>query len=118
MARAPRKVFCQNCGKDTTGSERSFYGNVLCSEDCREQLAEQVYFRDTPPDPDGTWFCPHCGDKNPIGDPRKELRPDCGSCGLPLDPTSASPPGKKSGCLLLLALPLVGVAAAAGALLG
>lgn len=115
MARPPRKVFCQNCGKDTTGSERTFYGNVLCSEACREQLSEKVYFRDTPPDPNGTWFCPHCGTSNLLGDPRQQMRPDCTSCKKPLDPASAAPPGRKGGCLVLVALPLVG---AAGALFG
>ena len=117
MAKAARQVFCQNCGKDTTGSERTFYGNVLCSEACREQLAEKLYFRDTPPDPDGTWFCPHCGSQNPVGDPRQQMRPDCTSCGKPLDPTSSSPPGKKAGCLLVFALPLLGLGAATGWLL-
>jgi predicted RNA-binding Zn-ribbon protein involved in translation (DUF1610 family) len=119
MSRPARQVFCQNCGKDTTGSERTFYGNVLCSDECREQLSEAVYFRDEPPDPNGTWYCPHCGEQNPIGDPRKQMRPDCTSCGKPLDPASAVPPGKKAGCLVLLAMPILGLTAAtAHALLG
>lgn len=116
-ARAPRQVFCQNCGKDTTGSERTFYGNVLCGEPCREKLAEMIYFRDGPPDPNGTWFCPHCGKPNPLGDPRTQMRPDCNSCGKPLDPASSAPPKMKKGCLMLVALPLLGLSAAAGGLL-
>ena len=62
MAAKGTKVFCQWCGKDTTGAEKTFYGNVLCGEECREKLSEAVYFRDDPPDPNGTWLCPHCGD--------------------------------------------------------
>ncbi len=105
MARASAKVFCQWCGKDITGSERTFYGNVICSEDCREGLSEAVYFRDDPPDPEGSWFCPHCGSKNALGDPRQEARPNCTACGKPLDPASATPP-KKGGCLSFVLLPL------------
>ncbi len=101
-----KTTYCQSCGKDITGAERTFYGNVICSEDCREKLAEAVYFRDDPPDPNGTWFCPHCGSKNALGDPRKEQRPNCTSCNKPLDPASATPP-KKSGCLGALLLPLL-----------
>ena len=112
MAAAGRKVYCQNCGTDTTGAERTFYGNVLCSDACREELSANVYFRDEPPDPKGIWYCPHCGKENPLGDPRKELRPDCTSCSKPLDPASATQPGKKAGCLVLAALPLVGFYAA------
>jgi uncharacterized protein (DUF983 family) len=99
-------VYCQNCGKDTTGKVLTFYGNVLCSEECKKQLGERVYFRDTPPEAGSTWFCPHCGAGNPLGDPRKNLRPECGACGRPLDPASAAPP-KKGGCLGLLLLAVV-----------
>ncbi len=101
-------VYCQNCGKDTSGKALTFYGNVLCSEACKKQLGERVYFRDTPPEPGSSWFCPHCGAGNPLGDPRKNLRPECGACGKPLDPASAAPP-RKGGCLgalLLVLLPL------------
>lgn len=109
-----KTVYCQSCGKDITGSERTFYGNVICGEECREKLSEAIYFRDEPPDPDGTWYCPHCGKGNPLGDPRKEQRPDCTSCGKPLDPANAEPP-KKGGCLgiLLLSFSLTGVGWAA-----
>ncbi|HEX5009282.1 MAG TPA: hypothetical protein VFY71_02680 [Planctomycetota bacterium] len=103
---APAKIYCQNCGKDTAGQSLTFYGNVVCSKECQKDLSERVYFRDTPPEPGSTWFCPHCGNKNPLGDPRKNLRPSCTSCGKPLDPASAAP--RKSGCLsvlLVLALP-------------
>lgn len=98
-------VYCQNCGKDTTEKQLTFYGNVICSEACKKDLSERVYFRDTPPEPGSTWYCPHCGDENALGDPRKDLRPNCASCGKALDPASATPP-KKGGCLgaLLLAM--------------
>ena len=99
------QVFCQQCGKDITGVEKTFYGNVICGEPCREKLAEAVYFRDDPPDPEGTWYCPHCGKPNPLGDPRQQARPDCTSCGKPLDPASAAPPGKR-GCLSLVLIPV------------
>lgn len=105
MAAKGTQVFCQWCGKDTTGAERTFYGNVLCSEECREKLSEAVYFRDDPPDPNGTWHCPHCGEKNPLGDPRKDSRPSCTSCSKPLDPASAAPP-KGGGCMGLILLPV------------
>src|SRR5690349_6318425 len=91
-------VYCQNCGKDTAGKALTFYGNVICSEDCKKRLSERVYFRDTPPEAGSTWYCPHCGKENPLGDPRKDLRPNCTSCKRPLDPASAPPP-KKKGCL-------------------
>ena len=107
-------VYCQNCGKDTAGEPLTFYGNVLCSEACKKDLSERVYFRDDPPEPGSTWFCPHCAAENPLGDPRKELRPSCASCSKPLDPASATPPGK-GGCLSLLLLPLgMGLWAALG----
>ena len=93
-----KATYCQWCGKDITGAERTFYGNVVCGEECREGLAEAVYFRDGPPDEGATWHCPHCAAENPIADPKKEQRPDCTSCGKPLDPASAAPP-KKGGCL-------------------
>lgn len=114
MASKNSQLFCQQCGKDITGVERTFYGNVICSEPCREKLAEAIYFRDSPPDPEGTWFCPHCGKPNKLGDPRAEARPNCTSCKKPLDPASAAPP-KKGGCLALVLLPLLG---AAGWMLG
>lgn len=105
--------YCQNCGKDTGDAEPvTFYGNILCSKDCQKSLGERLYFRDDPPEEGSTWFCPHCGNENPLGDPKVNLRPDCTSCGKPLDPASATPPGNK-GCLLLV-LPCL---AAAGALL-
>jgi hypothetical protein len=111
-----RPSFCQECGKTLQGEPITFYGNVVCSKACQKSLSERVYFRDDPPEPGSTWFCPHCGASNPLGDPRKELRPHCASCGRPLDPASAAPP--KTGCLgmllivllplgLLAALPLV-----------
>lgn len=109
--KAGAKLYCQNCGKDITGAEKTFYGNVICGEPCREELSAAVYFRDGPPDPDGTWHCPHCAAENPLGDPRKEARPNCTSCGKPLDPNSSTPP-KKGGCLSVLLLPLLGVASA------
>jgi len=101
-------VYCQNCGKDTAGTAVTFYGNVLCGEACRKDLSERLYFRDTPPEPGSVWYCPHCGGQNAMGDPRKQLRPNCSQCGKPLDPASATPP-RKQGCLgllLLLAVPL------------
>jgi predicted RNA-binding Zn-ribbon protein involved in translation (DUF1610 family) len=100
-------VYCQNCGKDTAGKALTFYGNVICSEECKKLLSERVYFRDTPPEPGSTWYCPHCGKQNPLGDPRKNLRPNCASCGRPLDPASAPPPKSKGclGALLLVLLP-------------
>ena len=104
-------VYCQECGKQTEGEPITFYGNVVCSKACQKSLSERVYFRDDPPEPGSNWFCPHCGASNPLGDPRKDLRPNCASCHKPLDPASASPPGK-GGCLGLLLLPLgVGLAA-------
>lgn len=108
-------VYCQNCGKDTAGQPLSFYGNVICSEECKKLLSERVYFRDIPPEAGSTWFCPHCAAENPLGDPREELRPDCMACGKGLDPGSAAPP-KKGGCMgvLLLALCAVGIAGCFG----
>jgi hypothetical protein len=107
-------VYCQNCGKDTAGAGVTFYGNVLCGEACKKDLSERLYFRDTPPEPGSVWYCPHCGGQNPMGDPRKQLRPNCTQCGKPLDPASAAPPGKQ-GCLGLLVVALLpaGLAAAA-----
>ena len=70
-----------------------------------KDLSERVYFRDDPPEPGSTWFCPHCAAENPLGDPRKDLRPSCADCSKPLDPASATPP-PKGGCLSLLLLPL------------
>ncbi|MDG2147994.1 MAG: hypothetical protein P8N09_00565 [Planctomycetota bacterium] len=99
------QVFCQNCGIDITGQEKTFYGNVLCGEECREKLAAAVYFRDGPPDEGAKWFCPHCAAENPLGDPRQEIRPTCVRCDKPLDPASATPP-KKSGCLSVVLLPI------------
>ncbi len=96
-------IYCQNCGKDTTAKPVSFYGNVVCGEPCRKDLFERSIARDTPPDAGSTWFCPHCGGKNPLADPKKDLRPNCVSCGKALDPASAAPP-KKGGCLAVLAL--------------
>ncbi len=107
-------VHCQNCGK-LTDEPVTFYGNVVCGKECQKILSERVYFRDDPPEPGSTWYCPHCGVENPLGDPRKDLRPHCASCEKPLDPASATPPGK-SGCLGVLLLPLG--AAAMYALLG
>ena len=104
--KAGTKLYCQNCGKDITGVEKTFYGNVICGEECREELSAAVYFRDGPPDPDGTWHCPHCASVNPLGAPRQEARPNCSSCGKPLDPNSAAPP-KKGGCLSVVLLPLL-----------
>ena len=109
-------VYCQNCGKDTAGAGVTFYGNVLCGEACKKELSERLYFRDTPPEPGSVWYCPHCGAQNPMGDPRKQLRPNCTSCGKPLDPASAAPP-KKQGCLGVLVLALLPVGLAAGAAL-
>jgi len=108
-------VYCQNCGKDTADKPLTFYGNVICSEDCKKVLSERVYFRDTPPDAGSTWFCPHCAAENPLGDPRQELRPNCASCERPLDPASASPP-KKGGCggMVLLALCVASLAGCFG----
>ena len=99
-------LYCQNCGKDITGQEKTFYGNVICGEPCREELAAAIYFRDGPPDEGATWFCPHCAAQNPIADPRQEMRPNCVSCGRPLDPASAPPPKGKGGCLGVVLLPL------------
>lgn len=95
--------YCQDCGKPIAGEPVGFYGNVLCSEACRKHLSERVYFRDDPPEPGSTWYCPHCGVQNPLGDPKKDLRPSCTSCGRPLDPGSAAPPGK-GGCLSVIVL--------------
>jgi len=108
-------VYCQNCGKDTAGKALTFYGNVICSEDCKKKLSERVYFRDTPPEAGSTWFCPHCSQENPLGDPRKNLRPSCTACKKPLDPASASPPGKRGclGALLLVLVPAVVIVARA-----
>jgi hypothetical protein len=108
-------VYCQNCGKDTADKPLSFYGNVICSEDCKKLLSERVYFRDEPPEAGSTWFCPHCAAENPLGDPRQELRPNCTSCDKPLDPGSASPP-KKGGCggMVLVAVCLAGLAGCFG----
>lgn len=105
-------LYCQNCGKDTAGASKTFYGNVVCSEACQKNLGERLYFRDTPPDPGSTWFCPHCGGKNPMGDPKKNLRPNCVTCSKPLDPASSAPPGK-GGCMSVLLVVAVPVAAAA-----
>jgi len=99
-------VHCQNCGKDTGGKALTFYGNVVCSEECKKLLSERVYFRDTPPEAGSTWFCPHCAAENPLGDPRRNLRPNCSACGRALDPASAAPP-RKAGCLSLLLVLLV-----------
>jgi hypothetical protein len=113
---APATLYCQDCGKAIAGQPITFYGNVVCSKECQKSLSERVYFRDTPPEPGSTWFCPHCGSKNPLGDPRKNLRPNCGSCGKPLDPASAAPP-RKGGCLsvlLVVALPALAAWAAWG----
>jgi hypothetical protein len=99
-------VYCQNCGTDTADKPLTFYGNVICSEACKKDLSERVYFRDTPPEAGSLWSCPHCGQQNPLGDPRKNLRPSCASCGKTLDPASATPP-KKGGCLGALLLALV-----------
>ena len=104
-------VYCQNCGKDATAKPHTFYGNVLCSEECKKQLGERLYFRDTPPEPGSTWFCPHCAAQNPLGDPRKNLRPNCTACGKPLDPASAAPP-RGRGCLSLLLVAAVPAAVA------
>lgn len=109
--------YCQNCGTSIAGEPVTFYGNVVCGKDCQKDLSERVYFRDDPPEAGSTWFCPHCGEKNPLGDPRKDLRPNCDSCGKPLDPASAAPPGKK-GCLGVLVVGLTLGALATGAVLG
>jgi hypothetical protein len=109
--KAPHIVYCQNCGKDTAGQSKTFYGNVVCSEACQKNLGERLYFRDTPPEPGSTWFCPHCGGSNPLGDPRKNLRPNCVACGKPLDPASSAPP-RKGGCLSVLLLAALPAAAA------
>ena len=44
----PVTLYCQNCGKDTAGQSKTFYGNVVCSEACQKNLGERLYFRDTP----------------------------------------------------------------------
>jgi hypothetical protein len=107
MAKSETSLHCQNCGTQITGQEKTFYGNVLCGEECREKLAARLYFRDGPPEPGSTWFCPHCAAENPLGDPREDLRPACVSCAKPLDPNSAAPPKGKNGCLVpLMLLPL------------
>ena len=112
MSRAANAtIYCQNCGKDTAWQSITFYGNVVCSKECQKDLSERVYFRDTPPEPGSVWFCPHCSAKNPLGDPRKNLRPNCVSCGKPLDPASAAPP-RKGGCLSVLLLVAPPVSAA------
>ena len=43
MAAKGTQVFCQWCGKDTTGAERTFYGNVLCSDDGLGVVATIIY---------------------------------------------------------------------------
>ena len=60
--------------------------------------------------PNFMYRCPHCSAENPIADPKKESRPNCSSCGKPLDPASAAPPKKKGclGALLMVALPVLG----------
>ena len=109
---ATKASHSQNCGKAFGDAEpKTFYGNVICSEQCQKELGERVYFRDDPPEPGSIWYCPHCGSENPLADPKVNLRPNCTSCDKPLDPDSAAPP-KKGGCLVLL-VPLVVAGAAA-----
>lgn len=102
-------LYCQECGKDMQGPGKTFYGNVICSDVCQKSLAERVYFRDDPPEPGSTWYCPHCGGENPLADPKLQMRPNCTECGKPLDPTSSAPP-KKKGCLVVV-MPMLAAAA-------